>query len=251
MITREEIFAYVKEKYGVEPDYPFAGYPSYPVLRHIDSKKWFAIIMNVTRCKLGLPGNDPVDVLNVKVGDPLFAEFIVTRPGYRRGYHFASRSWISVLLDGSVPMREVELRLDESFAVTASSKKKQKLRPAKEWLVPANPRYYDIERAFDEADEIDWKQGAGIRTGDTVFVYVGAPVSAVLYKCEVTKTDIPFDFSNEALTIRSLMRIKLIKRYDGGEFPFARLRDEFGVYAVRGPRGVPRALSEALDRQDN
>ena len=63
-----------------------------------------------------------------------------------------------------------------------TAKKKQKIRPAKEWLIPSNPRYYDIIRAFEERDEIEWKQGAGVREGDTVFMYVGAPVSAVLYK---------------------------------------------------------------------
>ena len=55
----------------------------------------------------------------------------------------------------------------------------------KEWIIPSNPKYFDIVHAFDHVDEINWKQGAGIKKGDTVFMYVGAPVSAVLYKCRV------------------------------------------------------------------
>lgn len=42
---REEIFTYVKKKYGVVPDYPLPTAPDFPVLRHEDNHKWFAIIM--------------------------------------------------------------------------------------------------------------------------------------------------------------------------------------------------------------
>ena len=49
------VFAYVKETYGVEPDYPFAKEPDMPVLRHRDTRKWFGIIQSVAREKLGLP----------------------------------------------------------------------------------------------------------------------------------------------------------------------------------------------------
>ncbi len=54
---------------------------------------------------------------------------------------------------------------DESYVTTASKQKKEKLRPPKEWIVPANPKYYDIEHAFDDTDEIDWKQGTRIKVG--------------------------------------------------------------------------------------
>ena len=132
--------------------------------------------------------------------------------------------------------------------MTASKQKKQKLRPPKEWIVPANPKYYDIEHAFDHTKEIDWKQGNGIRTGDTVYMYVASPVSAILYKCKVTKTDIPYDYRDDNLTITALMRIRLLKRYKPGKFSFDKLKGEYGIYAIRGPRGVPHSLSEELKK---
>lgn len=94
--------------------------------------------------------------------------------------------WITVLLDGSVPEERIYDLLEMSFMATASKQKKQGIRPPKEWIIPANPKYYDIVHAFDDTDEIDWKQGAGIKAGDTVFMYVASPVSAILYKCKVT-----------------------------------------------------------------
>jgi len=44
---REEIFKYVKKKYGIEPDYPLPTAQGFPVLRHEDNRKWFAIIMDI------------------------------------------------------------------------------------------------------------------------------------------------------------------------------------------------------------
>lgn len=245
---REDIFKYVKKKYGVEPDYPLPTAQGFPVMRHEDNRKWFAIIMDVPREKLGLVGTERVDVINVKLGDPLLADILSQQPGFFHGYHISRGSWISILLDGTVPFDDICRWIDGSYIVTASKQKRHKIRPPKEWIVPANPKYYDIEHAFDNTKEIDWKQGNGIRTGDTVFMYVAAPVSAILYKCKVTETGIPYDYQDGNLTITALMKIRLLKRYKPTRFTFEKLRDEYDILAIRGPRGVPHSLSEALKK---
>ena len=79
-------------------------------------------------------------------------------------------------------------------------------------------------------------------------MYVAAPVSAVLYKCKVMETDIPYEHENKYITIRALMKIKLQKRYAADRFTFETLKAEFGIYAVRGPRGIPNSLSAALKK---
>lgn len=43
------------------------------------------------------------------------------------------------------------------------------------------------------------------------------------------------------------MQIQLERRYEPLDFKFDRLKDEFGIYAVRGPRGIPNSLHEALN----
>ena len=156
--------------------------------------------------------------------------------------------WITVLLDGTVAEEKIFELIDMSFLATASAKKKEKVRPPKEWIIPSNPKYYDIIHAFDNTDVIDWKQGAGIKKGDMIFMYVGAPVSAILYKCKVTETNIPYQYQDKNLTITALMKIKLLRRYDPSQFTFDVLKSEYGIYAVRGPRGIPNSLSEALEK---
>lgn len=253
----EKVFKYIKKEYGVEPDYPWGKYPGNAVFRHGDNKKWFALVMTVSRDKLGLAGGladgmaeaseaDEVDVVNVKLDDPVFMDMLLHQKGYLPAYHMNKNNWISVLLDGTAALNDIYSVIDFSFAATASKKKKEKSRSPKDWIIPANPKFYDVEKAFSEATEIDWKQGNGIKVGDTVYMYVAAPVSAILYKCSVLETNIPYAYQDKNLTISALMKIRLEKRYDRKAFTFDVLKEEYGIYAIRGPRGVPESLSRDL-----
>ena len=245
-MNRESVFDYIGRKYKVLPEYPWRRYNGSAVFRHEDNKKWFALVMDVPGDKVGVPNAGFVDVINLKVDDLFFRDMIIHENGIMPAYHMNKLHWISVLLDGTVPDETVFNLIDMSWFATASKVKKQKARPAKEWVIPSNLKYYDSVHAFDDTNEIDWKQGKGIRKGDIVFMYVGAPVSAILYKCRVTQTDIPYDYRNGDLTITALMKIRLLKRYDPDRFTLRVLKEEYGVRAVRGPRGIPGSLSEAL-----
>ena len=245
-MNRQMIFDYIKKKYKISPEYPWRRDNTSAVFRHTDNHKWFALVMTVQGSRLGLADNTWTDVINLKIDDLFYRDLVLREEGILPAYHMNKMHWISVFLDGTVPDDQVCELVDISFLATASAKQKEKVRPAKEWIIPSNPRYYDIIHAFDETDIIDWKQGAGIRKGDTVFLYVGAPVSAVLYKCKVTETGIPYQYQDKNLTITALMKIRLLKRYPPEQFTFERLKSEFGIYAVRGPRGIPNSLSAVL-----
>lgn len=243
---RDRIFAYIKKKYKATPEHPW-GEDDGAVLRHSDNRKWFALVMCVGREKLGLAGDGQVDVVNLKIEDRMFKDVLMQDKGILPAYHMNKAHWITVLLDGTVEEGQVCSLIDLSFAATASKKKKAKIRPPKEWIVPANPKLYDIQHAFDQAEVIEWKQSSTVKAGDTVFLYVAAPVSAILYQCRAVEVDIPYHYQDENLTIATVMKIKLLHRYDPEQFPFHRLKEEYGIYAVRGPRGVPNSLSHALN----
>ena len=54
-MTRQELFTYVKTKYRTDPDYPWSD-PN-AVLRHAKSRKWYGLVMEIGRDRLGLPGS--------------------------------------------------------------------------------------------------------------------------------------------------------------------------------------------------
>ena len=243
---RQDVFDYVSEKYGSEIEFLWRRTPNYAIFRNADNNKWYGAILDVKREKLGLDGEEKVDIVNVKVDDPMFRDSLLEQVGFFPGYHSSKGYWISILLDGTVPLEEIKNFIDESYDITAAKKKKENVRRPKDWIIPANPKYYDIEHAFDDTDEIEWKQGAGIRVGDTVYMYVAAPVSAILYECKVVDTDIPYEYEDKNLTIKALMKIRLTNRYDPSRFTFDMLKSDYGIYAVRRPRGVPHSLKEDL-----
>ena len=60
---REEVVKYIEKKYKASPENLWRSYPDYAVFRHDDNRKWFAIIMDVDADKLGLPGNERIDII--------------------------------------------------------------------------------------------------------------------------------------------------------------------------------------------
>ena len=45
---------------------PLADLPHNAVLRHPENRKWYAVLMQVSREKLGLAGAGPVDIVDLK-----------------------------------------------------------------------------------------------------------------------------------------------------------------------------------------
>lgn len=121
-MTRQELFAWAKEEFGTNPEYQWAKYPRYAVLRNKDDK-WYAVIMDVPKNKFGIDSDDVVDVLDVKA-DMMLIDMLVGQPGYYRAYHMNKAQWISVFLDGSVPDEIIKNLIAESFEKTSKKKKR-------------------------------------------------------------------------------------------------------------------------------
>ena len=128
--TREAILRYARESCGTEPDCPFSGDTETLVLRHADNGKWFALLMRVKNASLGLPGEGATDVMNVKT-DPALGVSLRAQRGILPAYHMNREHWVSVLLDGSVPMGLAGVLVEMSFAATIAcrARKQRKGNP--------------------------------------------------------------------------------------------------------------------------
>jgi len=118
MANVKAVLAYAREKYQAGPEYLWRNFPHYAVLRHKDNSKWFAIIMNVARAKLGLPDEGETDIINVKAGPDLSA-LLRGAPGIFPAYHMNKDLWLSAALDGTAPDNELFKLIDRSYALTA------------------------------------------------------------------------------------------------------------------------------------
>ena len=116
-MDRQTVHEYIRKKYKASPEYPWRSYPGYAVFRHEDNKKWFALVMDIPRSRLGLEEDEIIDVVNLKT-DPVAAGSLRLEKGIFPAYHMNKDKWISVALDGSVDDEKIKMLLDQSFELT-------------------------------------------------------------------------------------------------------------------------------------
>lgn len=92
-MTRDELQRYIFDHYSTEPDYPWPGASNHAVFRHGGNRKWFALVLDVPRNKLGLPGTQMIDVVNLKC-DPILIGSLRGEPGIFPAYHMNKDSWL-------------------------------------------------------------------------------------------------------------------------------------------------------------
>lgn len=120
-MNRTELKQFIMENYSVEADYPWLKHPNFEVFRHSNNQKWFALIMDVPKDKLGLRGTEPLDVVNFKC-DPILIGSLRGEPGIFPAYHMNKEQWLTAALDGSVSDEQIKMLLDMSYEATASKK---------------------------------------------------------------------------------------------------------------------------------
>ncbi len=83
-----------------------------------------------------------------------------------------------------------------------------------EWIVPCNLKYYNVHGAFEKFNKIDWKQSnKNIKVNDIIYIYVGVPIKAIIYKCKVNRVNLPFKEINDSEFIIDGLIYELCKRY--------------------------------------
>lgn len=122
---RERITQYMRDRYATEAECLWADTPDCAVFRHPSSNKWYAIIMTVRSDRLGLPEEEPVDVMNVKCG-AIMTGSLLTQRGFLPAYHMNKTHWISILLDDSVPDDQITPLLELSYDSVAPKRKTRK-----------------------------------------------------------------------------------------------------------------------------
>ena len=117
-MTRDEFLRHCRDTYGTSPDRPFDDAYT-EVLRHAESRKWYALVMRISRRKLGLSSDEVTDVVNLKLPAELFGSFGAS-DGVYPAYHMNKLHWISVVL-ADAPTDVVEFLASASFSATRRS----------------------------------------------------------------------------------------------------------------------------------
>ena len=129
-MTKQSFLKYCLNTYGTSPDYPFDEDFETAVLRHADNRKWYAIVMKVSRRKFGFDGDEVIDVVNLKLPTEMFGSFGAV-DGVYPAYHMNKLHWISVLLPDA-PSDIVQFLVNASFEITNDKIKRKNNLPDRE-----------------------------------------------------------------------------------------------------------------------
>lgn len=129
-----------------------------------------------------------------------------------------------------------------------------------QWIIPCNISLYDVISAFEKLERIDWKQSNhSISVGDEVFIYVGKPISSILYRCKVIKAnfanpkndDYEFVLNGETFqNYGNYMELQLMQKFDDSQYHFDILVANGLKGRIQGPRRV-KELGILLNTNNN
>lgn len=211
------------KKYNVIPEFLWDKYPSYGIFRSKTSNKWFAAILNVDKSKVINNESGEIEIINVKVDD-LVNDYLKEK-GIAPAYHMSKKSWITIILDDTLKDGKIMELIDISYEIV----NKKSI-----WIIPANPKVYDIISGFKKNDIMTWNHQSSMELGDIIYIYMTKPMGYIKYKCQI------IDIND------NIMTIKLIKEFDDNLLTFD-LLNNYGLKSVRSPRRIPDKLKNYLE----
>ena len=211
------------KKYNVIPEFLWDKYPSYGIFRSKTSNKWFAAILNVDKSKVINNESGEIEIINVKIDD--LVNSYLKEKGIFPAYHMSKKSWITIILDDTCKDEKIMELIDISYELV--NKKST-------WIIPANPKVYDIISDFKKSDIMTWKHQSSMELGDIIYIYMTKPMGYIKYKCQI------IDINEDIMTI------KLIKEFDDNLLTLD-LLNNYGLKSVRSPRRIPDKLNSFLE----
>ena len=124
------------------------------------------------------------------------------------------------------------------------------------WIIPCNPKYYDIVAALDNLDVIEWSQSTNTTVGDTVYIYVGEKYKSIMFKCEVIAADQHGNRSTDDYAYYKelakdpdarYMKLKLVEKYPVERYPLKELKEN-GLTSVQGRSKATVQLMKYLEK---
>ena len=115
------IIRYVEKQHGDQLEFLWASFPKDAIWRRKDNKKWYGLLMVVSKAKFGAFQDEDVDVLNVRIAPEKIAS-VLDGKNIFEAYHMNKKHWISIVLDGKVLNEKILEMLEESYALAGVKK---------------------------------------------------------------------------------------------------------------------------------
>ena len=110
----QALISHVREAYGDELEYLWEKFPGNAIWRRKDNEKWYAALLTVSKRKLGIESDEIVEIIDLRA-KPESIDKLVDNQRFYPGWHMNKKNWYTMILDGSVELDELKLKIDESY----------------------------------------------------------------------------------------------------------------------------------------
>ena len=117
----KRLIEYVCCKYGDELEFLWKTSPGNAVWRCKDTMKWYGVVLTISKSKLGLTGEDIVEIVDLHATSEQ-VEQLLKKDGYYPGWHMNKKYWYTIILDGSISDEELFQCIDESYGIAKRGK---------------------------------------------------------------------------------------------------------------------------------
>ena len=125
------------------------------------------------------------------------------------------------------------------------------------WYIPCNIKFCNVIQILDKCGEIIWRRGASIKKDDIAYIYIGAPISEIVYKCIVVDAEVSKEVLENNLYAKrrddsprqKYMRLKMIKKYKEGALSLKELKEN-GLSQVQRQARNSRQLQAFIDTKE-
>ena len=110
----KEIINYVKNKYEDELEFLWKKSPKNAVIHRKSSNKWYAVILTISKRKIGLDSDEIIEVINLhNIAEKI--EKVIDYKKYFPAYHMNKKYWCTICLDRTVELKEIYKLIDISY----------------------------------------------------------------------------------------------------------------------------------------
>lgn len=125
-----------------------------------------------------------------------------------------------------------------------------------QWIIPCNLKMYDVFGAFSNLKAVEWKQSnRNIAIGNIIYVYVGAPICAIKFKCRVNRVNFSCHAIDDSAYVLigdiyenygNYMELELIKEYDADSLTLTKMQTLGLKGCIQSTRKLPVEFENIL-----
>lgn len=116
----DEVIKYIRDRYNTELEFLWEKYPEFGVMRNKENNKWYGLLSSINKDKLIKRAKGEIEVVNLRI--QIDKESPVDYHSIFPAYHMNKKSWVTVILDDSLPIEKIYEMIDISYQLSKKAK---------------------------------------------------------------------------------------------------------------------------------